>query len=334
MFLRHGTRSSRTMIKRSTLAASKCIKTVQRSSQVASFHSGLVSLSSIQASSKPQNELFRRPTRSLKGRVAIITGAGAIGDGIGNARAAAIMLAEDGCNVVCVDKDKGLAQRTVEMIEAEGKGKAIAIAADVTQEKDCEGIVQSAAEEYGRIDILFNCVGIGGAHGTAVDVDMVQWAKGLEINISTMVVMSKYVIPEMMKNDRSAGYTGSIINMASVAGLKGGTPHLLYPTSKGAIVNMTRAMAAHHAPAGIRVNCICPGMVYTPMMYAKGMTEEAREARKNRNLLKTEGNGWDVGAAVRYLAGDEARWLTGVILPIDAGATAAVGTELKKGTSV
>jgi NAD(P)-dependent dehydrogenase (short-subunit alcohol dehydrogenase family) len=75
-------------------------------------------------------------------------------------------------------------------------------------------------------------------------------------------------------------------------------------------------------------------MVYTPMMYAKGMSDEAREARKNRNLLKTEGNGWDVGAAVRYLAGDEARWMTGVILPIDAGATAAVGTELKKNASV
>lgn len=281
-----------------------------------------------------QDELFRRPTRSLKSRVAIITGAGAIGDGIGNARAAAILLAEDGCNIVCVDKDETLAQRTVEMIEAEGKGRAVAIAADVTKSEDCERIVNSAIENYGRVDILFNCVGIGGAHGTAVDVDMVQWAKGLEVNISTMVLMSKHVIPEMMKNDRSAGYTGSIINMASVAGLKGGTPHLLYPTSKGAIVNMTRAMAAHHAPAGIRVNCICPGMVYTPMMYAKGMSEEAREARKNRNLLKTEGNGWDVGAAVRYLAGDEARWLTGVILPIDAGATAAVGTELKKGTSV
>ncbi|KAH8790491.1 hypothetical protein F5882DRAFT_491368, partial [Hyaloscypha sp. PMI_1271] len=118
--------------------------------------------------------------------------------------------------------------------------------------------------------------------------------------------------------------------MASVAGMKGGTPHLLSPTRKGAIVNMTRAMAANHAPDGIRVICVCPCVVYTPMMYAKGMSEESREARKNRNLLKTEGNGWDVGAAVRFLAGDEARWMTGVILPIGAGATAAIGTELPK----
>ena len=281
-----------------------------------------------------EDPIFRRPTRSLAGKVAIVTGAGAVGDGIGNARAAAILLAEDGCSVVCVDMNVALAQRTVEMVEAEGKGKGIAIGADVTSFDDCRRIVETAVKTYGRIDILFNCVGIGGAPGTAVEVDMELWAKGLEVNVSTMVLMSKYAIPEMMKNDRSMGYTGSIINMASVAGLMGGTPHLLYPTSKGAIVNMTRAMAAHHAPAGIRVNCVCPGMVYTPMMYAKGMSEEAREARKNRNLLKTEGNGWDVGAAVRFLAGDESRWMTGVVLPIDAGATAAIGTELPKNASV
>lgn len=277
---------------------------------------------------------FRRPTRSLASKVAIVTGAGAVGDGIGNARAAAILLAEDGCSVICVDREISLAQRTVEMILSEGKGKALAIQADITSASDCQKIVKTTISTYGRIDILFNCVGISGAPGTAIDVDMEAWAKGLEINVSSMVLMSKYAIPEMMKNDRSVGYTGSIINMASVADLKGGTPHLLYPTSKGAVVNMTRAMAAHHAADGIRVNCVCPGMVYTPVMYAKGMSEEAREARKNRNLLKTEGNGWDVGAVVRFLAGDEARWITGVILPIDAGATAAIGTELPKTASV
>lgn len=118
---------------------------------------------------------------------------------------------------------------------------------------------------------------------------------------------------------------------------------------------MTRGMAVHHAPQGIRVNCVCPGMVYTPMMYAGGMSEEAREARKNRSLLKTEGTGWDVGAAVRFLAGDEARWmtgmvfvcvetqldltadsieLTGVILPVDAGATCATGSDVPKSASI
>ena len=110
---------------------------------------------------------------------------------------------------------------------------------------------------------------------------------------------------------------------------------------------MTRAMAVHHGPQGIRVNCVCPGMVYTPMMYAPGMSDDAREARKNRSILKTEGTGWDIGAAVRFLAGDEARWMasigpissmfnaltivqTAVIMPVDAGATAEAGSMLPK----
>lgn len=278
--------------------------------------------------------IFPKPPRSLQGRVAIVTGAGAHGDGIGNGRASAILFAEDGCSVVCVDRDLKLAQRTVEMIEAEGKGAAIALQADVSVESECAQIVKATVEKYGRLDILLNCVGIGGAPGTAVDVDMVAWTKSMEINVSSMVMMAKYAIPEMAKNDNEWGYRGSIVNMASVAGIKGGTPHLLYPTSKGAIVNMTRAMAANHAPDGIRVNCVCPGMVYTPMMYAGGMAEEARESRKNRSLLKTEGNGWDVGCSVRFLAGPQARWITGVILPVDAGATAAVGTDIPRSASV
>lgn len=150
----------------------------------------------------------------------------------------------------------------------------------------------------------------------------------MEINVASMVKMSKYAIPHMERN--TGQWRGSIVNIASVAGLRGGNPHLLYPTSKGAIVNMTRAMAVHHGAQGIRVNCVCPGMVYTPMMYAPGMSEEARAARKGRSILKTEGTGWDVGAAVRFLAGDEARWLTAVILPVDAGATAEAGSMLPK----
>ncbi|OAP55623.1 hypothetical protein AYL99_09775 [Fonsecaea erecta] len=284
---------------------------------------------------------FPKPPRSLAGKVAIITGAGAHGDGIGNGRASAILLADEGCRVVCVDRDVGLAQRTVEMIEAErgghtteGPAVAIAVQADVTDEAQCQKTVQTALDTYGRLDILFNCVGIGGAAGTAVDVDMVAWAKSMEVNVASMVMMAKYAIPAMARNDDAWGYRGSIINMGSVAGLRGGTPHLLYPTSKGAVVNMTRAMAAHHAAQGIRVNCVCPGMVYTPMMYAGGMSDEAREARRNRSLLKTEGNGWDVGCAVRFLAGPEARWITGLILPIDAGVTAAVGTDIPRSASV
>ncbi|KAH8695554.1 2-(S)-hydroxypropyl-CoM dehydrogenase [Talaromyces proteolyticus] len=276
------------------------------------------------------------PSRSLTGKVAIVTGAGCASDGIGNGRAISILLAHDGCDVICVDQNKEWAQNTVNMINntSENKtGKAIVGQADVTSASDCESVVKLALEKFGRLDILVNNVGVAGALGTAVEVDMEKWAKGLEINVSSMVLMVKYAVPAMMQNIGEE-VRGSIVNMGSVAGLKGGTPHLLYPTSKGAIVNMTRAMAAHHSENGIRVNCVCPGMLYTPMMYADGMTEEAREARKKRSLLGTEGTGWDAACAVVFLAGPHARWITGAILPVDAGATAAVGIGLPKSASV
>ncbi|KAF2819231.1 NAD(P)-binding protein [Ophiobolus disseminans] len=272
------------------------------------------------------------PTRGLKGKVAIVTGAGCAGDGIGNGRAISIMLADEGCNVLCLDLNLEWAQKTADITSSKlGRAKAIALRADVTKAADCEAAVNSALKEFGRLDILVNNVGIGGAPGTAVEVDMEAWAKGLEINISSMVQMAKYAIPAMQKNESEL--KGSIINMGSVAGLKGGTPHLLYPTSKGAVVNMTRAMSAHHAPH-IRVNCVCPGMLYTPMMYAGGMTEEAREARRKRSLLGTEGTAWDAACAVTFLASNHSRWITGAILPVDAGATAAVGIGLPKAASV
>jgi NAD(P)-dependent dehydrogenase (short-subunit alcohol dehydrogenase family) len=249
----------------------------------------------------------KRPTRSLADRVAIVTGAGSAGDGIGNGRACAILLAEAGCNVVCVDLNIAFAQKTVDMIHADGFGKGFAIMADITKENACRSIVERTVKEYGRLDILVNNVGIMGAKGTAVDVDMVEWEKSMRVNVGSMVMMVKYAVPQMCKIKTDSQWKGSIVNLGSVAGIRGGTPSLLYPTAKGAVVNMTRAMADHHASDGIRVNCVCPGMLYTPMMYGGGMSEEQRASRKDRSLLKTEGNGWDCGAAVRFLAGDEAR---------------------------
>ena len=200
---------------------------------------------------------MQRPSRSLKGCVAVVTGAGALGDGIGNGRATAILLAEDGCNVVCVDLKEDLAQKTADMINSEGQGAAIAVSGDVTNAQDCRHVIEAAMSNFGRLDILVNNVGITGPKGNAVEVDIAAFLKGLEINTASMVQMAKYAIPEMAKNEGQ--WAGSIVNMGSVAGLLGGTPNLLYPTSKGAVVNMTRAMAANHAHQRIRVNCLCPG---------------------------------------------------------------------------
>ena len=252
---------------------------------------------------------------SLEGRVAIVTGAGSRTADIGNGRAAAILLSRRGAKVLLLDAELAPAQESERMIAAEG-GTAMAAQCDVSDAAQCERAVRMAVEAWGRVDILVNNVGIGGPAGNAVDLDIEEWDRALRVNVTSMMLMAKYAIPEMRKVGR-----GAIVNIASVAGLIGGTPALLYPTSKGAVVNMTRAMASHHGVEGIRVNCVAPGMVYTPMVAGR-MTPEVREQRRKRSLLQTEGSGWDVGQAVAYLASDEARWVTGVILPVDAGTTA------------
>ena len=253
----------------------------------------------------------------LEGKVAIVTGAGSRADGIGNGRATAITLARQGARVTLVDQMAEWVERTAAMIRGEG-GDCQIVLGDVTVAADCARIVAETRTAFGRVDILVNNVGISGPPGNAVDVDPDEWDSAMQVNVKSMMLMAKYAIPAM----RELG-AGAIVNIASYAGLFGGHPALLYPTSKGAVVNLTRAMAAHHASEGIRVNAIAPGMVYTPMVYAAGMSEEIREARKNRSLLQVEGTGWDVANGVLYLVSDEARWVTGIILPIDAGTSAA-----------
>lgn len=257
---------------------------------------------------------LRRDDR-LKGKVAIVTGAGSRGDGIGNGRAAAVLLARHGARVALVDTDANAAEETARLIAAEG-GDTQIYDGDVSDRASCEAIVERTVEGFGRLDILVNNVGVTGPRGDAIEVDDLAWDSVMRINVASMMLMAKYAVPEMMK---CGG--GSIINLTSIAGLRGGHPSLLYPTSKSAIIGLTRAMAAHHGRAGIRVNCVAPGTVYTPMVASRGMSDEMRKARAAVTLLGTEGTGWDIGYGVLFLASDEARWITGVTLAIDGGAS-------------
>jgi NAD(P)-dependent dehydrogenase (short-subunit alcohol dehydrogenase family) len=256
----------------------------------------------------------------MAGKVAVVTGAGSRADGIGNGRAAALLLAREGAKVIVLDAVQDWADVTARMI-AEAGGTGRVVTGDVTRPEDCASAIAAATGAWGRLDVLVNNVGVLGPKGTAETVDPEAWDAGMRLNVASMMLMAKFAIPAM----RDVG-GGAIVNIASFAGLFGGHPNLLYPTSKGAVVNMTRAMAAQHAADRIRVNCVAPGMVYTPMVQEAGMTPEMREARRERSLLKVEGDGWDVGFAVLYLASDEARWVTGVVLPVDAGASAAPAT--------
>ncbi|TDZ59719.1 putative oxidoreductase [Colletotrichum trifolii] len=154
------------------------------------------------------------PSRSLRGKVAIVTGAGCAGDGIGNGRAISILLADDGCDVICVDRDLDWASKTCDMANSKpGRGRTMPAKGDVTSARDCEHVVNLATSTFGRLDILVNNVGVMGAPGTAVEVDMEQWTKSLDVNISSMVLMSKYAIPAMSKNEGEA--KGAIVNMGS-----------------------------------------------------------------------------------------------------------------------
>jgi NAD(P)-dependent dehydrogenase (short-subunit alcohol dehydrogenase family) len=251
----------------------------------------------------------------LAGKVAIVTGAGSRNEGIGNGRAAAILFAREGARVLLVDVERKAAEATLATITSEG-GEAAVFAADITRSDECRAMVDDAVRRWGRLDILDNNVGIGGA-GTVVETDETLWDRVMKVNVTTMMLTGKHAVPAMA---RTGG--GAIVNISSISALRprGLTP---YSASKGAVISLTRAMAIDHAAQGIRVNCIAPGPVYTPMVSAGGMTDELRERRRRASPLGLEGTGWDIGYAALFLVSDEARYITGVVLPVDGGVTIA-----------
>jgi NAD(P)-dependent dehydrogenase (short-subunit alcohol dehydrogenase family) len=249
----------------------------------------------------------------LLGKVAIVTGAGSRAPGIGNGRATAILFAREGARVVLVDRVAEWAEQTLGMI-ADEHGEAVVLEADVTLAEDCRRVVSKTVRRFGRIDILHNNVGIGSA-GSVVDISEDDWDRVMRVNVKSMMLMSRHVIPVMAANGG-----GAITNVSSISSIR---PRglTLYTTSKGAVNALTQAMAVDHAAQGIRVNAILPGPVYTPGVASGGMTEEQRAMRARASPLGTEGTAWDVAWAAVYLASPEARWVTGQLLCVDGGVT-------------
>jgi NAD(P)-dependent dehydrogenase (short-subunit alcohol dehydrogenase family) len=249
----------------------------------------------------------------LQDKVAIVTGAGSRGPGVGNGKAAALLFAREGANVCLVDSVLERAEETLGLIQDEGND-AFAITGNVASDADCERIVDATIEHYGRVDVLHNNVGIDPGLVSVVDVEEPTWDEVMSVNVKSIMLMSKHAIPVMAANG-----SGAIVTISSISALRprGLTP---YTTSKGAVIALTQAMAVDHAAQGIRVNCIAPGPVFTPMV-AEHMTPERRAQRAKASPLGTEGTAWDIGWAAVFLASDEARWVTGQVLSVDGGTT-------------
>ena len=240
-----------------------------------------------------------------------MTGAGASvpGPPIGTGKAISTLFAREGAKVLLVDRVIASAEDTLAAIREE-EGEASVFEGDVSVAADCRGMVEAASERYGGLHILVNNAGILPSEGSAVDVTEDVWGQVLNINLKGMVLTSKYAIPRMIE---SGG--GSIINISSVGGLRGSPKASLpYNVSKGGAIPLTTTMAAQHGRENIRVNCIVPGAINTPMA-----SNEMGSPAVRANALGTVGTAWDVAWAAVFLASEEARWITGIVLPVDAG---------------
>lgn len=249
----------------------------------------------------------------LKDKVAIVVGAGSIRPGIGNGKATAILFAREGAKVACVDLRFEAAQETASIIN-DGGGEAIAIAADATKEADVQSMVQQVLSRYGKIDILFNNVGIG-LGGPGLRITEQDWDTVMGTNLKSILITCKYVIPEMIKNGG-----GAIVNNASMAAFYG---HYNYPyaASKAGVVALTRCLAVGLARHNIRVNCVAPGYIATPMVVSlMGARRDA--AIEQRVPLKRHGKPEEVAYTVLFLASDEASFITGQTICVDGGLSA------------
>ena len=255
-----------------------------------------------------------RGTR-LAGKVAVVTGAGIRSSVDGTGQAIAILFARHGGKVLVADRSEENAHKTLQVIEAEG-GEASVFVADVTQNDDCQEMVETAVARYGALHILVNNVGIGGG-GSAVEVSEADWDRVLDVNLKSMMLTSKHAIPKMIE-----GGGGAIVNLASINGVRAGwIPDVHYSAAKGGVVAMTQNMAVHHGRDNIRVNAIAPGHLHGSIVHH--ISDEQRALRRKASPLGTEGTAWDVAWAALFLASDEARWISGVVLPVDAGVLAA-----------
>ncbi len=266
------------------------------------------------------NEVGIKMTFRLDGKVALVFGAGACGPGWGNGKAAAVAYARAGASVIAVDLDIDRANETQSIIEKEG-GSCLALKADVTQAGEIEEAVAQTMSTHGRIDILHNNVGIDGM-GNPIDLCEADWNHVITTNLTSVFLICKHVLPIMIQQQG-----GVITNISSVASLRVRSAELIvYNVTKAGLNHLTRTLAIGYAKQGIRANAILPGLMNTPMIYQVRELveqfeneEEMVRARDAQSPTGKMGDAWDVAHAAVFLASDEAKYINGIMLPVDGG---------------
>jgi NAD(P)-dependent dehydrogenase (short-subunit alcohol dehydrogenase family) len=260
----------------------------------------------------------------LDGKTVLVTGAGSIGPGWGNGKAAAVLFAREGARVLAVDLNKGAAEETAEIIRGEG-GQALVFTGNVTDEQSVKDMVAACVKAFGSLDVLHNNVGILKA-GSPEDTTVEDWDRILNVNTKAFFLPCKHALPQMVRQG-----AGSIINLSSISGFRNlGAPYIAYNTSKGAVVSFTRNLAATYASKGIRANSILPGMIDTPMardatIQTSGKSEveidfdALAKARAARVPMKRTGTAWDIARPALFLASDDSAYITGSEIYVDGG---------------
>jgi hypothetical protein len=258
----------------------------------------------------------------LKDRVAIVSGAGSVGPGWGNGRATAVRLAEEGAKVFAVDRNEDSLRETIALVEQAG-GVIKTHVCDVTRGIAVSDLVSQCLKAFGKIDILVNNVG-GSAKGGPVEMSEEVWDAQVDFNLKSVFLACKHVLPVMEKRG-----SGAIVNIASSSGLRWtGAAQVAYAATKAGVIQLSRVVAVEYAPKGIRVNCVVPGQLHTPMVEARlagqragGDVEALLKTRMERIPLGFAGDGRDTANAVVFLASDEARFITGTEIVVDGGMT-------------
>jgi NAD(P)-dependent dehydrogenase (short-subunit alcohol dehydrogenase family) len=256
-------------------------------------------------------------------KVAIVTGAGCVGPGWGNGRAIAVRLAEEGAQVLAVDRDPARLQETLERA-GEARQRIVTHQADVTDSTAVQDMAQACLARFGRIDILINNVG-GSAPGGPIELSEAAWDTQIDVNLKSVFLTCKHVLPSMVEQR-----AGAIVNIASTSGLRWtGSAQVAYAATKAGVIQLSRVVAVQHAAHGIRVNTVVPGQLHTPMVEARlagqrtgGDVDALLASRQKRIPLGFMGDGRDTASAALFLASDEARFITGTEIVVDGGMTA------------